>query len=85
MGIVGILIFVVPIGIILIEGQNTHTILVECYDRYSNEIIGVDCEDEVYDSELVQVLAEYTPTLSILGISLIFFGMVIYLMDGLTY
>ena len=83
-GIVGILIFIVPISIILIEGGNTHTIIMECYDRYFNEIIGLDCEDEVYDSELVQTLANFAPTLVILGFGLMFIGMVLYLMDDLN-
>ncbi len=83
-GIVGILFFIIPISIMLIEGGNTHTILVECYDRYSNEIIGLDCEDEVYDSELVQTLVDFVPTLALLGFFLIFMGMIIYLMNNLN-
>ncbi len=82
-GIVGILIFVVPIGIILIGSGDTHTILVECYDRYSNEIIGVTCEDEVYDSELIQVLADFAPIFVLFGFGLMFIGGALYLMDDL--
>jgi len=84
-GIVGILFFIIPITIILIESGDTHTILVECYDRYSNEIIGVDCEDEVYNNELVQVLANFAPTIVLLGFGLMFISMVLYLMDDLPY
>ena len=45
----------------------TETTLVPCYDKYSNEIIGVLCEDEVLTDPLMLTIEENANTIGILS------------------
>lgn len=80
-GILGFLILIFPLIILMLEDDNKHTILIKCYDRYSNEIIGLDCEDEVFDSELANILIELLPSLTLAAFMLIFGSAIFYVLN----
>jgi len=64
------------LGIVIfgITGE-THIEEIECYDKYSNEILGLVCED---------IVGEYDDLLNYIP-SLMFGGMLLVLTGGLTY
>jgi hypothetical protein len=48
LALIGLIILIMPFVIIDIATQETmRTEIIECYDRYSNEIIGEKCSEEI--------------------------------------
>ncbi len=74
---------VVPLIIMVIIGADTHTEIIECYDKYGNMIIGMVCEDEVYNDEFTDVLISYIHLFFLAGFGLFFISLVFYLFDDL--
>jgi len=71
--ILGVLLMFIPGGIgyakyEMNEKEYTSIKIVECYDRFDNEIIGLECEEEVvnYPSELMGI--------TITGFLMVFLG-----------
>lgn len=60
MFVMGILMFfIAPVFWTILGMSPTHIENVECYDRWNNEIIGVTCEEEVYNDKYAQIISEY--------------------------
>ncbi|KKK60627.1 hypothetical protein LCGC14_3022490 [marine sediment metagenome] len=72
--ICGLLLVISPIILLGFLGEAPkHIELTECYDRYGNEIIGVDCEELRYNSELLQLFSE----LAILSVFIMLMGIML--------
>ena len=82
-GIFGMCLMVVPLIAILIIGEDKHIEVTKYYDRFSNEIIGVVCEEEVYSNENAGVLIDFIPTFFLVGFGLIFISIIMYEIEDL--
>ncbi len=77
--ICGVLMFL-PFGIftIILDKADTHTIVVDCYDEYYNEMIDIDCYEDEFDNEWFNKLVWLMFIFSILmlfgGLTILFGG-----------
>ncbi len=76
--IYGLFFLISPIVLLVIlDEAPKHIELIECYDKYGNEIIGVDCEKLSYDDNWLQILSE----LAILSVFIMFMGVMLIVLS----
>lgn len=55
---------------------------VKCYDKFSNELIGVNCEEKVYNSVFVEPLENTFPLFVLTSIIGFFGGLTLFIKGG---
>ena len=68
-----------PILIGIMASGDTHINIVKCYDRFNNEIIGLDCEEKVYTNSNIELMSEFSILfvfMAFIGIAFIILGVI---------
>jgi len=69
--------------VLVLTQSPTHEEKVKCYDRFSNEIKGLSCDETVYDSLILEESGDFLALIGFVFIGFCFLGVITILM-GVT-